>query len=159
MDPVTAPTTAQAARAGRTLLAGVLLGLGTVAFVDETVFHQILHWHHFYDRSTSDVGLVPDGVFHAFSWFATVGALFLVADLRRERAFWERRFLAGWLAGAGFFQLYDGLVQHKLLGLHQIRYGVDLLPYDVVWIMIAAALLVAGLVLVATTNRTARQPV
>ena len=159
MDPVTAPTTAQAARAGRTLLAGVLLGLGTVAFVDETVFHQILHWHHFYDRSTSDVGLVSDGVFHAFSWFATVGALFLVADLRRERAFWERRFLAGWLAGAGFFQLYDGLVQHKLLGLHQIRYGVDLLPYDVVWIVIAAALLVAGLVLVATTNRTARQPV
>ena len=159
MDPVTAPTTAQAARAGRTLLAGVLLGLGAVAFVDETVFHQILHWHHFYDRSTSDVGLVSDGVFHAFSWFATVGALFLVADLRRERAFWERRFLAGWLAGAGFFQLYDGLVQHKLLGLHQIRYGVDLLPYDVVWIVIAAALLVAGLVLVATTNRTARQPV
>jgi len=159
VDPVTAPTTAQAARAGRTLLAGVLLGLGTVAFVDETVFHQILHWHHFYDRSTSDVGLVSDGVFHAFSWFATVGALFLVADLRRERAFWGRRFLAGWLAGAGFFQLYDGLVQHKLLGLHQIRYGVDLLPYDVVWIVIAAALLVAGLVLVATTNRTARQPV
>jgi len=159
VDPVTAPTTAQAARAGRTLLAGVLLGLGTVAFVDETVFHQILHWHHIYDRSTSDVGLVSDGVFHAFSWLATVGALFLVADLRRERAFWERRFLAGWLAGAGFFQLYDGLVQHKLLGLHQIRYGVDLLPYDVVWIVIAAALLVAGLVLVATTNRTARQPV
>ena len=159
MDPVTAPTTAQAARAGRTLLAGVLLGLGAVAFVDETVFHQILHWHHIYDRSTSDVGLVSDGVFHAFSWLATVGALFLVADLRRERAFWERRFLAGWLAGAGFFQLYDGLVQHKLLGLHQIRYGVDLLPYDVVWIVIAAALLVAGLVLVATTNRTARQPV
>ena len=158
MDPVTAPTTAQAARAGRTLLAGVLLGLGTVAFVDETVFHQILHWHHFYDRSTSDVGLVSDGVFHAFSWFATVGALFLVADLRRERAFWERRFLAGWLAGAGFFQLYDGLVQHKLLGLHQIRYGVELLPYDVVWIVIAAALLVAGLALIATTNRAARQP-
>ena len=159
MDPVTAPTTAQAARAGRTLLAGVLLGLGTVAFVDETVFHQILHWHHFYDRSTSDVGLVSDGVFHAFSWFATVGALFLVADLRRERAFWERRFLAGWLAGAGFFQLYDGLVQHKLLGLHQIRYGVDLLPYDLVWIVVAAALLVAGLVLAAATQRAARHPV
>jgi len=159
VDPVTAPTTAQAARAGRTLLAGVLLGLGTVAFVDETVFHQILHWHHFYDRSTSDVGLVSDGVFHAFSWFATVGALFLVADLRRERAFWERRFLAGWLAGAGFFQLYDGLVQHKLLGLHQIRYGVDLLPYDLVWIVVAAALLVAGLVLAAATQRAARHPV
>ena len=155
---VTAPTTDQATRAGRNLVAGVLLGLGTVAFIDETVFHQLLHWHHFYDRSTTDVGLVSDGLFHAFSWFATVAALFLVADLRRDRAFWGRRFLAGWLAGAGFFQLYDGLVQHKLFGLHQIRYGVDVVPYDVAWIVIASALLLAGLGLIATTGRAVRQP-
>jgi uncharacterized membrane protein len=101
---------------------------------------------------------VSDGLFHAFSWFATVAALFLIADLRRERAFWGRRLLAGWLAGAGFFQLYDGLVQHKLMGLHQIRYEVDILPYDIVWNVIAAALLAAGLVLTATTGRAARQP-
>ena len=155
---MTAPTAGQARRAGRTLVAGVLLGLGTVAFVDETVFHQILHWHHFYDRSTSDVGLVSDGLFHAFSWSATVGSLFLVADLRRERVFWLRRFVAGWLAGAGFFQLYDGLVQHKVFGLHQIRYGVDLVPYDAVWNVAAAGLLGAGLALVAVTARAARQP-
>ncbi len=29
--------------------------------------------------------------------------------------------------------LYDGLFQHKVLGLHQIRYHVDVLPYDLVW--------------------------
>jgi uncharacterized membrane protein len=154
---VTTPTDAQAARADRILVAGLLLGLGTVAFVDETVFHQLLHWHHFYDRSTTDVGLVSDGLFHAFSWFATVASLFLVADLRRERSFWPRRFVAGWLTGAGFFQLYDGLVQHKLLGLHQIRYGVDLAPYDAVWNVVAAGLLVAGLALIAVTTRAARQ--
>jgi uncharacterized membrane protein len=153
----TTPSTARTARAGRNLVAGLLLGLGTVAFIDETVFHQLLHWHHFYDRSTSEVGLVSDGLFHAFSWFATVASLFLVADLRREGAFWARRFVAGWLAGAGFFQLYDGLVQHKLLGLHQIRYGVDLAPYDAAWIVIASGLLVAGLAQIAVTRRTARQ--
>lgn len=155
----TAPTAAtvdRAARAGRNLVAGLLLGLGTVAFVDETVFHQLLHWHHFYDRSTTDVGLVSDGLFHAFSWFATVASLFLVADLRRERAFRPRRFVAGWLAGAGFFQLYDGLVQHKLFGLHQIRYGVDLAPYDIVWNVVAAGLLAAGLALIVATA-SARQ--
>jgi uncharacterized membrane protein len=155
---MTTPTAGQARRAGRTLVAGVLLGLGTVAFVDEAVFHQLLHWHHFYDRSTDAVGLVSDGLFHAFSWFATVASLFLVADLRREQAFWPRRFVAGWLAGAGFFQLYDGLVQHKLLGLHQIRYAVDLVPYDVTWNVVAAGLLIGGLVLVAATTRAARRP-
>jgi uncharacterized membrane protein len=31
--------------------------VGLVAFADETVFHQLLHWHHFYDKSTLAVGL------------------------------------------------------------------------------------------------------
>ena len=154
---MTTPTAGQAVRAGRTLVAGLLLGMGTVAFVDEAVFHQILHWHKFYDRSTTEVGLVSDGVFHAFSWAATVASLFLVGDLRRERTFWPRRFVAGWLAGAGSFQLYDGLVQHKVLGLHQIRYGVDLAPYDAVWNVLAAGLLVAGLAQIVVTARAARQ--
>jgi uncharacterized membrane protein len=155
---VTTPTTGQAARAGRTLLAGALLGLGTAAFVDEAVFHQLLHWHHFYDKSTDEAGLVSDGLFHAFSWFATVASLFGVSELRREGAFWPRRFAAGWLSGAGFFQLYDGLVQHKVFGLHQIRYGVDLVVYDVVWNVVAAGLLLAGLALLAATQRAVRAP-
>jgi uncharacterized membrane protein len=155
---MTAPTAGQATRAGRNLVSGALFGLGTVAFVDEAVFHQILHWHHFYDRSTTEAGLVSDGLFHAFSWFATVASLFLVADLRRERTFWPRRFVAGWLTGAGFFQLYDGLVQHKVFGLHQIRYGVDLAPYDAAWNIVAAGLLVAGLAQIAVTGRVARRP-
>jgi uncharacterized membrane protein len=154
-----APTTGQAMRTGRNLTAGVLLGLGTAAFVDEAVFHQILHWHHFYDRASSDIGLVSDGLFHAFSWFATVASLFLLSDLRRERSFWGRRFLAGWLTGAGGFQLYDGVVQHKVFGLHQIRYGVDLAPYDMIWNLVAAALLVAGVGLTVATQRAARLPV
>jgi uncharacterized membrane protein len=139
-------------RSGRNLWAGVLLGLGAVAFIDETVFHQLLHWHHFYDRSTTELGLVSDGLFHAFSWFATVAALFLLASLRAEHAVDRRRFLGGLLAGAGFFQLYDGLVQHKLLGLHQIRYDVDLLPYDLVWNVLAGVLLAIGVVLVVRTR-------
>lgn len=123
----------------RTLTAGMLLGLGVVAFADEVIFHQILHWHHFYDKSTTDIGLVSDGLFHAFSWFATVAALLLIVRLVRDRAFNGLTFTAGWLVGAGFFQLYDGIVQHKLLGLHQIRYGVELLPYDATWNVIGSA--------------------
>ena len=146
-------------RAASNVVAGLLFGLGTVAFVDETVFHQLLHWHHFYDRSTSEVGLVSDGLFHAFSWFATVAALFLVGRLRRERAFHGRRFAGGLLTGGGLFQLYDGLVQHKLMGLHQIRYGVDLVPYDLAWNIGAAVVLAAGLGLLATTRGGERSDV
>src|SRR3954467_8992378 len=111
---------------GRGVLSGGLLGLGIAGFVDETVFHQLLHWHHFYDKSTPAAGLISDGLFHAFGWFCTVAALFLVADLRRGGGFQRLAWWGGLLFGAGLFQLYDGTVQHKLLGLHQIRYDVDL---------------------------------
>lgn len=139
--------------AGRNLASGLLLGVGIAAFVDETVFHQLLHWHHFYDRSTPDVGLVSDGIFHAFSWFATVGALFLLADLFRRHAVLWPRWWGGLLLGAGVFQLYDGTIQHKLMGLHQIRYGVDLLSYDLVWHIVGGLLAVVGVILIVRTRR------
>jgi len=81
-----------------------------------------------------------------------VAALFLIGSLRRDRAVHPRRLVGGVLTGAGAFQLYDGLVQHKLLGLHQIRYGVELLPYDLTWNVLAVVLLVVGLVLVGTSR-------
>ena len=140
--------------ANRALGSGLLFGVGLIAFVDEAVFHQILHWHHFYDRSTSEVGLVSDGIFHAVSWFATIGGLFLLADLRRRRAFWPTRWWGGVLIGAGGFQLYDGLIQHKLLGLHQIRYVPELLVYDLIWNGVAVALVAAGVVLAIRTRRS-----
>jgi uncharacterized membrane protein len=132
----------------RSTTSGVLAGLGLIAFVDETVFHQLLHWHHFYDRSTPDVGLVSDGLFHAFGFVSVVAGLFLFADLRRRQSLVLRRWVGGVLLGAGAFQLYDGLVQHKLLGLHQIRYGVPLLPYDLTWNLVAAVLAIVGAVLI-----------
>jgi uncharacterized membrane protein len=138
----------------RNAWSGILFGIGLVAFLDETLFHQILHWHHFYDLSSTDIGLVSDGFFHALSWAATIGGLFLLADLRRRRAFWLTRWWGGVLWGAGGFQLYDGLIQHKLLGIHQIRYVPELLVYDVVWNLVAVGLLVSGIVLIVRTRRS-----
>ena len=142
-------------KTARSAWAGVLAGVGVAAFVDETVFHQLLHWHHFYDRSTTDAGLVSDGLFHAFGFFAVVFGLVLFADLRRGDRLSGRAFAGGLLAGAGAFQLYDGTIQHKLLGLHQIRYAVDLTPYDWTWNVVAVLLIVAGLVLLRRARATA----
>lgn len=139
--------------ASRSVLSGVLIGVGLAAFLDEAVFHQLLHWHHFYDRSTAATGLVSDGLFHAFSWVATVLGLVLVADLRRRAALSGAGLLAGVLLGAGVFQLYDGTVQHKLLGLHQIRYHVDIAAYDWTWNGTGAVMLVVGVWLLWSSTR------
>ena len=149
-------TSAPPSSPGRSTTSGVLAGVGLVAFVDETVFHQLLHWHHFYDRSTPDAGLVSDGVFHAVGFVAVVAGLFLLADLRRHRALVVGRWVGGVLLGAGAFQLYDGLVQHKVLGLHQIRYEVDLLAYDLTWNVVAAVLLLVGTVVTLRARGPAR---
>ncbi|MEU4348033.1 DUF2243 domain-containing protein [Streptomyces sp. NPDC023838] len=141
----------------RSAWSGVLFGVGIAAFVDETVFHQLLHWHHFYDKSTPGVGLVSDGLFHAFGWFAVVIGLVLVADLRRRGALTGRGLTGGILLGAGFFQLYDGTVQHKLLKLHQIRYHVDLVPYDWTWNVLAVVFLIVGAVMVRAAGARERR--
>lgn len=136
----------------RNLWSGFLFGLGFVAFIDETVFHQLLHWHHFYDKSTTSIGLISDGLFHAFSWLATVGSLFMVADLKRRKAWWYMRWQGGVLIGAGGFNLYDGIIQHKLMRIHQIRYNVDILPYDLIWNIAAAFILIIGIIVTIQTQ-------
>ncbi|MFC4402271.1 DUF2243 domain-containing protein [Gracilibacillus xinjiangensis] len=143
----------------RNLLSGFLFGLGLVAFIDETVFHQLLGWHHFYDQSTMKIGLISDGIFHAFSWFATIGGLFMFADLRRRNEFHFLNWWGGILTGAGIFQLYDGIIHHKVMRLHQIRYVENIIVYDIVWNILAVLLIIAGLLLLARSKRHYQQPV
>ncbi len=64
-----------------------------------------------------------------------------------------RQAVAGVLVGAGGFNLYDGIIQHKLLGLHQVRAGApNNIPYDLVFITIAAVMLLTGLLLLRATG-------
>jgi uncharacterized membrane protein len=131
----------------RSLLAAALIGIGLMAAVDQIVFHQLLAWHSFYDRSTPDVALFSDGLLHAAELIAVVGGFFLVADLRYRRALDRQWAWAGFFLGAGGFQLFDGIIDHKVLRLHQIRYDVDILPYDIAWNLFALFLIGVGLVL------------
>jgi len=144
----------------RLLTSGVIFGVGVAAFVDETVFHQLLHWHHFYDLSTPAVGLVADGIFHATGWFLAVAGLFLFADVRRRGGEGLARWWPAVFVGRGAFQLYDGTIQQKLLRTHQTRYPVvplesphtsgeyppvaNLAAYDVVWNVVAVVLIAVG---------------
>jgi uncharacterized membrane protein len=150
----------------RLLPAAVIVGIGIAGTVDEVVFHQLLHWHHFYDRTTdlqnrdtARLGLITDGIFHVVSTLALIVGF---AVLCRARAAggpgWSlRRVWAGLLIGAGGFNLYDGVVQHKLLRLHQVREGVHPeTPYDIVLIAASAAVLLAGVLLLRRTEAVDR---
>ncbi len=124
---------------------GVLLGVGVMAAVDEIIFHQLLAWHHFYDQSTPAIGLLTDGLLHAAELVAIVAGFFMLSDLHYRRALAANWAWAGFFLGLGGFQLFDGIVDHKVLRLHQVRYGVeDILPYDIAWNLAGVILLAIG---------------
>ncbi|MFS0674001.1 DUF2243 domain-containing protein [Ornithinibacillus sp. 179-J 7C1 HS] len=143
----------------RNILSGILFGLGLVAFLDEAIFHQLLHWHKFYDKSTTSVGLISDGIFHVFSWFATVGGLFLVADLKRRNAFLYPLWQGSVLLGSGSFNLYDGIIQHKIMRIHQIRYVDNVIVYDVIWNLLAAVFIFIGIALLLKSKKRASEDI
>jgi uncharacterized membrane protein len=133
---------------GSLLWPAVLVGIGAAGSLDEIVLHQLLRWHHFYDRGSQAAGLIADGVFHLGSTAVLAVGLVLLVQRWRAGSGPPRRAVAGILVGAGGFNLYDGLVQHKLLGLHQVRAGApDNLPYDLAFVGLAAVVLLAGLLL------------
>ncbi|MFE9680678.1 DUF2243 domain-containing protein [Streptomyces sp. NPDC006285] len=153
-DRSAAPSGARA-EPRRSMAVCALIGVAVMAAVDEIVFHQILHWHHFYDRSTTGAGLLSDGLLHTAELLMLVAGFFLYADLRRRRALAPAHARAGLLLGLGGFQLFDGIVDHKLLRLHQIRYGVDVTPYDWAWNLSGAVLLLLGVALAVRATRRA----
>lgn len=128
----------------RSLWYAVLVGVGMMAAVDEIIFHQLLQWHHFFDHSTPTIGIVSDGLLHAVELIAIVAGFFSLADLARKEALMPSWAWAGAFLGAGGFQLVDGLINHKLLRIHQIRYGVDLFLYDLTWNLAGIVLLLIG---------------
>jgi uncharacterized membrane protein len=139
----------------RSVWLGALLGVGLMAGVDEIVFHQLLGWHHFYDRATPAIGLLSDGILHAFELLAIVVGFFGMLALRERKALHGRWARAGFFLGAGGFQLFDGIVDHKLLRVHQIRYGVPIWPYDLAWNLAAVALIGVGFALLARARKHA----
>jgi uncharacterized membrane protein len=124
---------------------GLLAGVGLAMTLDEVVFHQLLGWHHLVEESP----LSSDGVLHVAGTVALlVGTVQLVL-----RTPWSRRRVTGAvLAGAGGFNVFDGIVDHKVLRLHQVREGVaNTLPYDITWLVASALVLLAGVLLLRGT--------
>lgn len=138
----------------RSCWGAALIGIGLMAAVDEIVFHQLLRWHHFFDRSTPAVALISDGLLHAGELVALVAGAFVVADLLRHGTLAPGWAWAGFFFGAGGFQVFDGLVNHKVLRIHQVRYGVDLLPYDLAWNLAGLALILVGVALALRARRS-----
>jgi uncharacterized membrane protein len=135
----------------RVLGPGLLLGAGLGGFVDGIVLHQILQWHHLLSaRSGFDLhaNTLADGLFHAVAWLAVVAGLVWLWRRLAGRSWPEPAALVGpALAGWGLFNLVEGVVNHRLLGLHHVRPGAYQLAYDLAFLTLGALLVVVGVML------------
>lgn len=137
----------------RSMIATILIGIGIMAAIDEIIFHQVLAWHHFFDRATPAIGLLSDGLLHSAELIFIVAGFFMFADLRRRHSLARTSAWAGFFIGLGSFQLFDGIVDHKVLWIHQVRYVENIWPYDLAWNAFGLVLLVIGIVLARRARR------
>ncbi len=139
-------------RPGPFVAAALLLGIGLGGFVDGILLHQILQWHGMMSSVVPPIDLVAekynmawDGVFHALTWATTLtGLILLFRAGTMSRVPWSGRLLAGcMIAGWGLFNLVEGLIDHQLLGIHHVRPGPHELAWDLGFIGIGGAGLIA----------------
>lgn len=141
----------EAGRSSRVTLAGILIGIGMGGFVDGIVLHQILQWHNMLSNvvppHTMDAmraNMTWDGLFHALTWLIT-----LVGILRLRSAAYARdlipsvRTFAGQLIlGWGVFNLVEGVIDHQILGLHNVREVSNATVYNLTFLAVGGVLFI-----------------
>ncbi len=141
----------------RVTIAGVLLGVGLGGFADGIALHQIAQWHNMLSNvlppDTMDamrVNMLWDGIFHAFTWLVTVVGLFLLwsAAQRSDALPPTTSFVGSLILGWGLFNLVEGLIDHHLLALHNVREVRDPTAYNLIFLLVGGiGLIVLGLLL------------
>lgn len=145
----------------RALVAAGTLGFGVSGLVDVLILHHVLQWHHLlsgiYPMDTLDglrTNILADGLFSlSMLAVAGVGAGLLWRAERRTDAPLATRPLAGAaLVGLGGFDLFDVVVDHVLLGLHQpLSQGG---AYNLHWAAVSLLIIGAGAYVYRTGTET-----
>lgn len=152
---------------GRALLAAGIFGFGFSGLIDVLVLHLILQWHHLlsgiypmYTLEGLQTNIAADGVFSiAMLVVMCVGGGLLWQSERRSTNQLAIRPLTGaGIIGLGIFDLYDAIVDHAILGIHQPFSGAGQ-PfgiggrYNIHWTVISLLFIGAGYYIYKSTSK------
>ena len=133
------------------LLWGGTVGVGLGAMIDVILFHLVLQTHHLlsglidpYAIDGLRTNVMYDGLFMAGMLALTlVGAAMLWRLANRATERLSSTYLVGSiLVGAGVFNVFDGVVNHYVLGLHTVVHGTE--AWNPHWLAVSVLLLGAG---------------
>ena len=146
--------------------AGVLLGMGIGGFIDGIFLHQILQWHEMLTNrlpaisiEAKGVNMFWDGLFHAFTLLVVIlGVMALWKMSLRpyaEKSAWLLN--GGFLCGWAVFNLVEGIINHHILKLHNVRDNVaDPDMWNYAFLLLSAMLLIAGWLLLRYYKRVTK---
>ncbi|MGI4021877.1 MAG: DUF2243 domain-containing protein [Janthinobacterium lividum] len=110
--------------------AATILGIGIGGFIDGIVLHQILQWHEMLSNKIPPVTLLNksvnmfwDGIFHAFCLVVLLLGIILLLKLffRKDILVTKTAFYGSLCLGWGLFNLIEGIIDHQILKLHNVR--------------------------------------
>lgn len=119
--------------------AAMVLGISLGGFIDGIIMHQILQWHEMLSNIIPPATLVNksvnmfwDGIFHLFTLLSTFLGIYLMWRIlaRRESNKSGHQIPGGMLFGWGIFNLIEGIINHHILQLHNVR---ELSPDKNIW--------------------------
>lgn len=140
--------------------AGIMLGVGLGGFFDGILLHQILQTHAMVSAripldtmANMKTNMAADGVFHAMTWLTTLAGVRMLwnalnrnVEVRPPSLAMAGYMLAGW----GWFNLIEGLIDHHLLNLHHVVEAVGVSAWD--WLYLAS-----GAVFIAVGHRIGKR--
>ncbi|RDI71798.1 DUF2243 domain-containing protein [Halopelagius longus] len=139
------------------LLGGGALGFGLGALFDVLLFHLVLQWHHLLSAlyaPTTLSGLRTNVYFDGLFSLGALGVMTVGAAAvwravnRAERPHSGTRLVGSVLVGAGLFNVFDGVIDHYVLHIHDVVHGSEALnPH---WV--GASLLLVGVGILVLTE-------
>jgi uncharacterized membrane protein len=135
----------------RATVAGMLIGVGMGGFVDGIVLHQLAQWHHMLSNvvppHTMDnmrVNMTWDGLFHAVTWIITLIGILLLWSAAYARAAMPslQAFTGQLILGWGVFNLAEGLIDHQILGIHNVREVPNYTAYNLTFLAVGGVLFI-----------------
>lgn len=119
--------------------AAMVLGISLGGFIDGILMHQILQWHEMVSNIippttlvNKNVNMFWDGIFHLFTLLSTLLGTYLMWRIlaRRESNKSGYQVTGGMVFGWGIFNLIEGIINHHILQLHNVR---ELSPDKNLW--------------------------
>jgi uncharacterized membrane protein len=139
--------------------ASLIIGIGIGGFTDGIVLHQLLQWHEMLSAKIAantyegkSINMFWDGIFHAFTLLVTLtGIILMWRLLKKKNEFNTSGYLmsGGVFCGWALFNFTEGIIDHHLLGLHNVRETVtDPNKWNYNFLLISALLLIIGILLI-----------